>query len=215
MSDGILTRERRDTLLARLRELDTMLYPPDETALTPRGAERARIKETYFKVLDEYFDRLPRVVMSVCPFTGNPLVRSFDPFGLDGPWWHKDILAEINEPAAPSTFKTLLGALYLGSRQPAEVIQEVIPGPEVPFVVPRLLGLPGMVAVVSELKLETGDRAFPVAYFSEQDIPPAKLHQTWLRQDLWFKTETGDTSCLIANDTWDFDLAPCIERKQL
>jgi hypothetical protein len=142
-------------------------------------------------------------------------MRSFDPFGLDGPWWHKDLLAEINEPGPPSTFKVLLGAVRLGARQPTEVVQEVIPGPEVPFVVPRLLGLQGMVAVIRELKLETGDVAYPIAYFSDQDIPPAKLHQPWLRQDLWFKTEDGDASWLIANDKWDFDLKPWLEQKRL
>lgn len=215
MTDGVLTRERRETLLARLRKLDAMLYPPDDTTPTPRGAERARMKDDYYKVLNEYFDRLPRVVMSICPFTGTPLLRAFDPFGPDGPWWHKDLLVEINEPDAPPTFKLLLGALRLGTREPVETVQEVIPGPEVPFVVPRLLGLPGMIAVVSELHLETGDVAYPIAYFSKQNIPPAKLHQPWLRQDLWFKTESGDASWLIANDTWDFDLARWVERKQL
>src|SRR5574337_100843 len=116
MTNGILTRERRTALLARLERLDTMLYPPDDATSPPRGAERARIKDDYYKTLNEYFERLPRVMMSVCPFTGEPFKRSFDPFGLEGPWWHKDLLAEINEPNAPSTFKVLLGSLKLGSR---------------------------------------------------------------------------------------------------
>ena len=215
MNDEVLTRERRDTLLARLRQLDGMLYPLDDATPAPRGAERARIKDDYFKVLGEYFARLPRVVMSVCPFTGEPLMRSFDPFGLDGPWWHKDRLVEVEEPDAPSAFRVLLGALHLGSRTPDENVQEVIPGPEVPFVVPRLMGLPGVIAVVSELKLETGDIAYPIAYYSREKISPVKLHQHWLRQDLWFKTETGDASWLIANDTWDFELGAWVAKKQL
>lgn len=214
MTDTILTREQRDALLVRLRDLDAQLYPPDD-APPPRGAERARVKDAYFQVLAEYFDRLPRVVMSVCPFTGKPLKRAFDPFGLDGPWWHKELLSEIAEPAAPPTFKVLLGAVHLGARGPGEVTQEVIPGPEAPYVVPRLLGLPGMVAVVHRLRLETGDVAYPIAYFSEQAIPPKRLHQPWLRQDLWFKTESGDASWLIANDKWDFDLAAWVARGQL
>ena len=72
-----------------------------------------------------------------------------------------------------------------------------------------------MIAMVSALHLETGDVAYPIAYFSMEDTPPAKLHQPWLRQDLWFKTETGDASWLIANDDWDFDLASWVARNQL
>lgn len=215
MLKGELTRDRRAIILNRLRRLDAMLYPDGDAAPAPRGERRARMKALYFRALDEYFDRLPRVVMSVCPFTGQPLRRAFDAVGLDGPWWHKDLLSTITEPAAPPAFKVLLGALRLGARAPQEASEEVIPGPEAPFIVPRLLNLPGMVAVIGELRVETGDVAYPVAYFSEQDIPPPKLHQHWLREGLWFKTESGEASWLIANDAWDFELKPWIDRKKL
>src|SRR5688572_13518754 len=214
MLKGDLTRERRTIILNRLARLDAMLYP-DDAALAPRGDRRARAKGLYYRALDEYSERLPRVLMSVCPFTGAELMRSYDPFGLEGPWWHKDLLCKIKEPAPPPTFKALLGALRLGARVPAESTREVTPGPEVPFVVPRLLGLPGMVAVISEIKVQTGDVAYPVAYFSEEEIRPEKLHQFWLRPDLWFKTEAGEASWIIANDAWDFDLKPWIDRKKL
>ena len=214
MPKGELTPERRTIILGRLARLEAMLYPDQEPA-TPRGARRARMQETYFRAMDEYFDRLPRVLMGVCPFTQQPLMHSYDPFGLDGPWWHKDMMAKVKEPGPPPTFKIQLGALKLGTRVPQEAKAEVIPGPEVPFVVPRLLRLPGMVAVIGELKVKTGDVAYPVSYFSEQEIPPARLHQPWLRQDLWFKTENGDASWLIATDPWDFDLKPWVDQKKV
>src|SRR5918911_4198066 len=43
---------------------------------------------------EEYFERLPRLTMSCCPFCGKPLIRSFDPYGLDGLWWRPDINTE-------------------------------------------------------------------------------------------------------------------------
>ena len=214
MPKGELTSERRTILLNRFGRLEKMLYPDDDN-LAPRGARRARMKDTYFRVLDDYFEHLPRVLMSVCPFTSQPLMRSFDPFGLDGPWWHKDMMGKINEPGPPPTFKVLLGGLRLDKRVPQEAKVEVIPGPETPFVVPRLLRLPGMIAVISELKVQTGDVAYPVAYFSMEEIPPARLHQPWLRQDQWLKTEEGDASWLIATDPWDFDLKPWVDQKKV
>lgn len=207
MSDASLTRPERDALVRRIRDLEAGLYPPTE-APQPTEHERDLLRESYYLALGEYFDRLPRVLMSVCPFTGEPLRRAFDPWGLDGFWWHQRPLAKIEEPAAPPTFRVLLGALSLAGRGPSEAVETVMPGPEVPFVVPRLLALPGMVAVVHRLALETGDVAHTIGYFSEEEIPPELLHQHWLRADLWFKDEEGDPGWLIANDAWDFELAP-------
>lgn len=204
---GALTRAERDALVKRVRETEARLYPPPEAA-QPSDRERDLLRESYYLALAEYFDRLPRVTVSVCPFTGEPLRRAIDPFGLDGFWWHQRLLAKIDEPAAPGAFQVLLGALDLHGRAPAEAIEGVNPGPEVPFVVPRLLQLPGMVAVVHRLQLESGDTAHTIAYFSNEPIPPDHLHQFWLRLDFWFKTEDGDPSWLIANDPWDFELAP-------
>src|SRR5262245_45399878 len=209
-----LTRTERDALLERIRELDRALYPGEDRQ-EPVGERRARLKENYYQLFVEYGDRLPRVVMSACPFTGAPLRRAWDPWGLDGPWWFKTRIFRIEEPVAPPTFRVLLGALALGERLPVESRDEVTPGPEIPFVVPRLLELPGMVAVISRLDLATGDVAYPIGYFSEEDIPDHRLHQPWLRQDLWFKNKSGGTSWLIANDPWDFELAPWIERGKL
>jgi len=208
-----LTRAERDLLLEQSYGLEARLYPgPGEQPPDRRTARRLR--EGYYQVLAEYADRLPRILMGACPFTGSPLKRSFDPFGVDGPWWHVDREVELDEPEPPPTFKVLLGALALHGRAPSEARDPVSPGPDVPFVVPRLLGLPGMVAVVSRIDLETGDAAYPVSYYSPEDIPPRKLHQFWLQQDLWFDLD-GKSAWLIANDRWDFDLEPWIAAGKL
>jgi len=210
-----LTREARASLLARVAELHAVLYPPDDDTPAPSGPRRVKLLDQSYQVLAEYGDRLPRVVMSRCPHTQQVLKRSFDPFGLDGPWWHKSRTVRIDEPPAPTTFMVLLGALDLRGRTPSEAAAPVIPGPSVPFVVPRLLGLAGMKAVISRIELQTGDLAYPIAYFADEPHPPASLHQHWLRQDLWYPNDTGGTSWTIKNDPWDFDLAPWIDSGQL
>ncbi len=209
-----LSRAERDDLVARIAAAAREVFPPggspNESILG-----HARKREHYLALLAEYADRLPRVVMGACPFTGMPLKRSFDPFGTDGPWWHKDRTFTPEEPAAPSTFRTLLGALDLRGRAPAEAADVVLAGPGAPFVVPALLGLPGMAAVISRLELATGDLAYPVAYFSRERLAPASLHQHWTRPELWFDNPDGSRGWTVANDTWDFELAPWIEKGQL
>ena len=209
-----MTKEERNRLLARATQLNSELYPAGDKP-APTGRAAAVIREAYYKVLGEYADRLPRVRMSTCPLTGAALTRAFDPWGLDGPWWQDDCEVEFDEPPAPPTMKVLQGAVAFHGREPKEVTEMVQPGPEVPFVIPRLMELPGMVAVISQLKLENGDTAYPIGYFSKEDILPQLLHQNWLQVEYWFKLDDGEPAWLIANDKWDFDLAPWIEKGKL
>jgi len=209
------TRAERDQILARAAALERQLYPPEDDAIEPTGPARVKLLDAYYQVLHEYGDRLPRFSCSRCPHTQQILKRAIDPFGLDGPFWHKSRIVRIEEPPASPTFHVLLGALDLHGRAPAEVINEVTPGPEAPFVVPKLLELPGMRAVVSRLTLETGDTVHLIAYFSGDEIPMQDLHQHWLRQDLWYPNDSGGTSWLTKNDPYDFDLARWIESGHL
>jgi hypothetical protein len=209
-----LTRSARDELVQRIYQLEASLFRrPGAPELTM--AERPLAKERLFATYGEYADRLPRVRLSSCPYCGEPLKRVFDPFGMDGPWWHVDVQVKYDEPAACDHFRVLLGAVNLGDRVPEEVRGEVRPGPEVPFVVPALLALPGMLAVVGRLQLATGDVAYPIAYFSDQPTRPVSLHQPWCRNMYWFQTDDGRAAWSTANDIFDFDLRPYVESGQL
>ena len=209
------TREERDRCVARVRETEAAAYVPNDPEKPRAPLLVARALDAYYAVVAEYADRLPRTVLGACPFTGKPLLRSFDPYGFDGPWWHTVRTFAPDEPGAPSTFRVLLGAVDLRGRVPVEATNSVIAGPGAPYVVPRLLEMPGMVAVVHRVEMATGDIAYPIAYFSRDEIHPSKLHQPWTRPDLWFKAESGDSVWTMKNDVWDFDLAPWIERGQL
>lgn len=198
-------KEERDAVVAKCRELWSRMYPSDGPRPTP--PELHRLRDRYYEGLAEYADRLPRRLLGMCPFTGEPLLRSFDPFGLDGYWWHLNCVAAIEEPRAPATFQVLLGALTLGRTAPVEVKNPVKPGPDVPFVVPALLSLPGMQAVIGRVEMPTGDVAWPISYFSLEKIDPKDLHQPWCRDMYWFVGDSGQSAWSIANDPWDFDLA--------
>jgi hypothetical protein len=209
-----LTREERDELVARLRDIDAQLFPP-EGKPEPDDRTEARLRDDYLLRVAEYFDGLPRVVMSACPYCGAELRRSFDPWGVDGLWWGVYPIYAYEEPPACEHFRVLLGALALNSDVVPEVLMEVQPGPEVPFVVPRLLDIEGMVAVVGRLPLETGAVAYPIAYFSRDPVPPIALHQPWRRTMLWFKDERGQGGWTSKNDVWDFELQPHVDSGKL
>jgi hypothetical protein len=206
---GELDREERDRLVARIREDLIAFAPTDDPQL---ARERVFGRERFYQALAEYSDRLPRLTLSVCPYCEQELRRAIDPFGVDGPWWHKSPPFEIEEPSTCEHFQVLLGAYRLQRSEPEEARDPVLAGPDVPFVIPALLNLPGMVAVISQLTLQNGDRIYPIPYFSDQKIAPDLLHQTWLRDTYWFQNENGKWVWTVANDTWEFDLMPFLRR---
>ncbi len=210
-----MNRTERNALVERIQAIEAELYPEDEER-EPKPVPRARLKDTLYAVLGEYSDRLPRIPMSTCPFTGARLLRAWDPYGFDGPWWHKDRVFTPEEPAPPDSFRVLLGALDLCGREPAEAVELVLAGPGAPYVVPSLLEHPGMVAVISRIEMATGDIAYPIAYFSREEIDSDDLHQFWTRPELWFKNpETGEDGWIIVNDSWDFELGGYLEKGNL
>lgn len=207
-------KNERDQVVRKIYETERLLFPQDRSK-KPGISESLQLRERYFATLGEYADRLPRIPLSQCPICGSALNRVFDPYGLDGPWWHTGPKVEYQEPKACEHFMVMLGALYMNGRIPVEAVNEVQPGPEAPYVVPALLKLPGMLAVVSTTVLATGDVAYPIAYFSDHAIHPRYLHQSWCRTTHWFPNATGGQSWTIANYAFDFDLQPYAQKKQL
>jgi hypothetical protein len=178
-------------------------------ALSLAGTEAASVEAADA----DYFARVPRLAMSICPFDGAPLVRSFDPFGFDGPWWRPDATPE-EVPTCPH-FCVLLGAVNLAGQSPPVGETPVNPGPEVPGIVARLLEMRGMQAVVSRLKMASGLLAYPVAYFAEQRPPPEYLTAGWARTNFVYTTQRETHAWRVADEPWDFDLGRWLDAGRL
>ncbi len=206
MSTPYTSAERRKLLdeyfaaLERTRELE--------------GATDADV-ETLSRLWDEYVAGTPIVDLARCPFTLEVVHHSFDPFGLDGLWWNFDATARPTE-ALPSTYFALTGAVHLA--EPVEVAPFLCkPGPEVPFVIPRILERQEIKAVVSCHKV--GDHtSYPIFYFARPIPFNLERVNTWGTADYRFVNQVGDhgwnTSSWDRSD-FDFDLRPWIEMGKL
>lgn len=202
-----LTKAERSELLAR-RSKAMERYHACVMAEDLSGAIRA--SHDADTALALYFDRLPVVTMSTCPFTGRHLLRSFDPFGLDGPWWQPG--AKRFAPPPPFTFCVLRGAVHLQGQKVVGPILEAAIGPEVPYVIPRLLTLGNMTAVIGELSMAPGFKVYTIAYFADPKPPVKDLTADWPDTSFTYTTLFGEGGTVIPVDVWDFDLKPWIAK---
>jgi hypothetical protein len=178
----------------------------DETACDRHFAEARRIR-------DRYFERLPRVCMAACPICAKPLYRLFDPFGLDGLWWSAS--PAWSEPPCCPHYVLLRGAVAFNGRPIRAGDAVVHPGPEVPYVIPRLLEMDDMVMTIGELPMDPGYTAYPLAYFARRRPPTSELTSVWARPTFEYKNAAGEGGWNYANDPWEFDLMPWAARGRL
>ena len=164
----------------------------------------------------EYADRLPRRIFSRCPITAQLFKSPIDPYGFDGPFWAAKKPFKIEQATPPSTYQVHLGAMQLrGRKSPEKGNFHIIPGPDVPFVIPALMQMTGMQAVISSFDLEVSVTCYIIAYFSETRFHLGELHSPWLKSEHWFTNDQGRQSWTICNDPWDFELAPYLRARTL
>lgn len=198
-----LSAVRRRELLEEYHSLEA-----DQTAEAAR--RRAALRR-------EYEDNLPLVALSRCPFTKQVLRHSLDVDGFDGLWWRYAMPVRAVVEQLPPTFFALTGAVRLtGPVDPAPRFLVRL-GPEVPFVVPRILLHDDVRAVVAHVQVG-GHDTYPVVYFAQPVPVLLERFNTWgtdhypyEREDLadgWHAIEED-------RDPIDTDLARWIESGDL
>src|SRR5262245_33560632 len=151
-----LSKSQRDDLLQRYAESlhsYAELQSSYESATPGAGRPDETRTEQVLRIAEaagrEYFQRLPRVAVSCCPIDGKTLYRTIDPYGFDGLWWRSD--AAPAEPPSCPHFCLLRGAVNLYARPVRSGDFAAQVGPEAPYVIPRILEKPGVLAVTSQI----------------------------------------------------------------
>jgi len=158
-------------------------------------------------IREEYLKGLPRVRLSRCPFCRKELVYPIDTLGIDGLWWNRD------EPVRPEPenwdphFFGLTGAVKLQGELP-DVPFLAMPGPEVPYVIPRLMRLESIRAVISSLPIGqyTG---YPIAYYANPIAEDVLRPDTWGLEKSEYLGPEGNVQWCEADDLEednDYDL---------
>lgn len=219
MMTPALSKPERDELLERRREA-LRRYEQREGRAVEAAAARFELDgetEALFRAAEsaerEYERRLPRLAQGCCPFDHKPLYRTFDPHGLDGPWWHPD--ATPAEPVSCPHFCCLRGAVHFNGHAPRGGDFQAHVGPEAPYVIPAILDQPGVVAVVSQVRMTPGYIAYFIAYFAQRRPPVRQLAANWPRTLFAYVTGAGDRRWRVDEVEQDFDLGRWVEAGKL
>ncbi|MBD3299262.1 MAG: hypothetical protein GF341_11440 [candidate division Zixibacteria bacterium] len=207
-----LTKDERDALLEEFNAIQDAIQEGVKKKPRMSDDERDALRDKRDKLRQEYFDRLPRILVSRCPVCKTELMRAFDPWGLDGLWWQEEEFTEFEEPPACEHFAVLTGALNLNGLPPLGGRSQANPGPEVPYVIPAVLDLPTMTAVIAQIPMENGYTAFPIAYFCERQPPPEALTQPWRETSYNYTDVEGNPAWTVKTDPWEFELGPWIQK---
>jgi hypothetical protein len=222
MNEKEFTKDLRNDILAREQfALDQHgAIKEDEYARHPDAADHGRMDAAmrYAKLcVEDYRQGLPHVTMSVCPFCAAAFVHTFDPYDMDGQFWRAAV-PKSYEPTPCDHLCFFRGAVHLGEHRAPRGprMGYVYPGPEVPYVIPKQLDLPGVIAVIGELAMEPGWQAYTIAYFANPKPAAELLTHNWCETMYsYLSSRTGDPENDYPNDPWDFELAPWIARGKL
>ncbi len=194
------------------------------------------------RMIRDYFDTVPILPLSRCPFCGQVNTFSIDTLGLDGLWWtfpgRRPGLE--NYELCPHFFN-LMGAVKLHYPVHQSPLQ-VKPGPEVPFLMPAVMQHESVKAVVSQIRIGN-NIAYSIFYYSE--VPPTltseyssgaegyfcivrfpdsteqerlKMPPTWGTSDYVWLDENGSLNiaeAFLFDRDCDFELVPWIETGKL
>jgi hypothetical protein len=197
--------------------LEEVKRPTDEQRSRRRWHKRAeldldrlvdRAKAELSALEDWYSGWLPRVPVARCPHSGRTVAFPIDTVDLDGWFWRYESPARpYHWDELPPTWLAMVGAMRL--RQPlASTSFEARPGPEAPYVIPRILDRREDVrAVIAEIPIgpHTG---LAITYFTRKQIP-AKLVSTWGEATYHWRSSDGEWHWEDGGwtpDYFDFDI---------
>ncbi len=197
--------EERNRIVSRYAALyRTVLFEGDDGSAAAELAELGRTYEA----------GLPQVPFARCPIGGEVQFHSFDPFGLDGPWWNHDAPLRPLMERIPSCL-AVTGAVALGG-DAGNVPWLCRPGPGAPYVLPHLLAVDGVFATIRQLAVGP-HTAWAVCYFGAEVPGGMAMPNAWGTGTYWDASDgaPGWTSTPVDPAEREFTLSPWIARGKL
>jgi len=210
--------DRHRSLILEMRQVEKQIEEYLESADSRWHQLETQRNQIYSQVeplIEEYWQNIPLILLSICPFCEAELRHPFDSVDLNGFWWMDRTQRPGPSVQACEHFQLLLGSLNLNGMKPEGGLFECCPGPDIPFVIPRLLEKAEMRAVISEIKMECGYIGYPIVYFSSQPVVSQDLSQSWARKEHRFKTEDGKAGWDIRQEQYDYDVLRWAHKKKV
>jgi len=200
----------------------------------PRGKENPQLATEYDLARAEeerlrysLYRRLPLVLISRCPFCNQPMWSGVSTFSLNDSFWYRGYSSGRDEVKPEFRCPHLFcvdGALNLNGYQPTEQFgahvthpEDIYMAAEIPFVKPRVLNLPTMVAVVHRFSVAEKYTAYPIVYFVEQAPDQHEFCIGWARTEYFDSIKGGNGFTISAkrSDKLDFGLDKWVRRNKL
>lgn len=176
----------------------------------------AELHDRAHEMHERYVELLPTVPVSRCPRTGELWSWRVDVVDLDGWFWQYEGATRRLKENLPLTWLAVTGAMRVA--EPVPWTRFVVsPGPGAPYVIPRILEHPEIVAVISQLPVgpHTG---WPVTYFGSRSTGETMVND-WGRDmfDSYAPDGTweGWSADEVFFDDMDFELEPWVRSGDL
>ncbi|QDU60486.1 hypothetical protein Pan216_13270 [Planctomycetes bacterium Pan216] len=211
-------RDRADLLaecFPRMRRLAELIETAEETGQNLRP-QITPLTEQLTQLWEAYRTNVPVLELSRCPFTKEVWAHSLDNIGIDGLWWSLDKPQRPLDEPMGGKYLSFTGAVRHADPIPAfPFLAE--PGPEKPFVIPRLFEVDSVKAVVSHVMIGELD-AYPIVYFSDQSLPDECRTNDWGIDKFSYTDAAGvyrSGEWFDAEDEYDYVLEPWIDAGRL
>jgi hypothetical protein len=178
--------------------------------------------ERISELLQLYRAWLPVLPISRCPICKQLVKRSVDIVGLNGPWWDYYSPTRKESGYRDPHMIGFDGAVH--QLEPTPPYYPLVkPGPQAPFVIPRILGIEGVFPVLFGLQVGS-NRAYAITYFAESYPESISLVNDWGTHTYAVpagRLDSDGNMCFGWNEAYnfvedyDFDLEPWIANKKL
>ena len=202
------TAQERQAILDTFREA---WEAKERAELTNPATDTSARRAVMSQAADAYLDGLPIVPISRSPLSGEVFETAIDTFGIDGLWWAYDYEYRVHVPAPDDLF-AWTGALKVDGPLPDWSLK-AMPGPDVPFILPRLMALPGMTAVISSIQVGP-HVGFPICYYADPIPHGGERVDDWGIRSYTYQRPDGSLASAHstqADEDKDFELRPWLQ----